>query len=237
MKTQSQSNQFLAILLWILVSTLAWTLFPINRFSSSSIRTYSEIPLLLLTYGASGALLGFLIGIGQAWVLQQQGFHTQRWALTTVAAYGLGFPLGVVVSILIAVLSWRLGRGENLLPLTQPSTISMAPYVSGIALGGGVVGFVQWSAVRRLLPYHNAKIAALWSFGTWLGISFGLFVGPLPALLILPPTMTGYPPSALLTTLVQSGTGLVSGTISALILFTLIRYSQRASGLVASTAV
>ncbi len=235
MKTQSSPNRFMAILSWILVSIVAWALCPIDR--NASVRTYAEIPLLLLAYGASGALLGILIGTGQAWILRQQGFRTQGWIPTTVAAYGLGFPVGLVLSILIAVLSWRLARGENLLPLTHPSTISMAPYLSALALSGGAVGLIQWSALRRMLLHHDAKMAALWIFGTWLGISFGLFVGPLPALAILPSRMTGYPLGAAFTALEHSGTGLVVGTITALILFTLIRRAERTSRQVTSAVV
>ncbi len=234
MKTQSQPNQSIAILLWILVTIVAWTLCPINPFSY--VRTYAEIPPLLLMYGISGALLGFLIGVGQYWILHVQGIRAQNWIAITTASYGIGFLVGLSVNLLIPVLVWRW-HGESLLPLTQPSNITVTPYMSSIVLGGGVVGIIQWFAVRRILPLYDMKMAALWILGAWLGIGFGVMVGPLPALIILPAKMTGYPPSAILSTLVRSGTGLVSGTITALILFTLIRHAQRISGLIASGAV
>ncbi len=63
MNTRTRPNQFLVIVLWILVTALAWTLVPVN--SLHSIRTYTEIPPLVLIYATYGILLGTLIGIGQ----------------------------------------------------------------------------------------------------------------------------------------------------------------------------
>lgn len=110
---------------------------------SAYIRAYADISIWLLAYSASGAALELLLGVGQAWVLRRMGFKTRGWIPTTAAAYGLGFPCGLIVSLLISILSWRLVRGENLLPLTASATYassSIWPYMNALIISGSIVG-------------------------------------------------------------------------------------------------
>jgi hypothetical protein len=218
-------------LLWILVSIIGWVFFPLDRFAV--VRAYAEIPRLLLAYSVSGAVVGLVLGTAQAWVVRRPGYRAHDWVPTTVAAYGLGLPLGLIGSLLIAVLSWRVVRGEALLPLTAPAGYvgpAVWPYMNALVIGGGLVGLIQWRLVRRLLPYPKFRMAALWVFGCWLAIGLGVWLGPIPALLLLPPSLTGDPLSLVFIVLAQMGTGLVSGAISGLVLLILVRESRRTSG-------
>ena len=231
METSSQPFGTRAALVWILASVIGWVFFPLNRFAV--VRAYADIPPLILAYAVSGAVVGLVLGTAQAWVVRRQGYPARGWVPTTVAAYGLGLPLGLIVGLLITVLSWRVVRGDDLLPLTAPAEYigpTVWPYMGALVFGGGLVGLVQSRLVRHLLPSPNLRMAVLWAFGCWLEIGLGVWLGPIPAQVLLPPHVAINPTPLAFILLAQVGTGLVSGTISGLILLILLREARRIPG-------
>jgi hypothetical protein len=106
-------------------------------------------------------------------MLKQKLYSSKKWFFMTLAGYTLALPIGLAISTLIPAIASPL-QGDSFLPFREPSTIFYFPYPGDIVFGGWVVGLAQWIALRKILPYRNFRLAALWILGVWLSIGLGI---------------------------------------------------------------
>ncbi len=160
-----------ALVLWVLVTALGWYagVLPVEPGA----RTYMEIARLLPVYLVEGLLIGTVTGLGQALLLRAMLPRPSNWFWMAAAGYGLAFPAGVVVAVLIPSIAFPL-QGLNFLPLSRPSTITIFLYPASLFWGGFVLGILQWQALKRALPDPNHKKALLWVLTCWLGFGLGI---------------------------------------------------------------
>lgn len=175
-KQDTITNEGLFFLSWIGTTAIAWLPSPINA-TDNTLRTYSEVLIHLFVYAACGAIIGFIAGRSQTWIFERlSNALFPRWFYATIMGYALALPAGLLISTLVPTLFIH-GARWGFLPLSQPSTIVFSPFPGDIFFGGGVLGIVQWFALRDTLPGASRKIAALWVLGTWFSICAGMIVG------------------------------------------------------------
>jgi hypothetical protein len=213
-KLLSTTNKVTFLLLWIGVTLLAWLVSPVNTLYPT-LRTYLEVAARVRDYAVCGLIIGSVTSIGQTLILRLEGQDFKRWLGATLIGYALAWPAGLFVATLIPTVTFGL-KGSGFLPLTEPTTIFYFPYPTDIILGGGVVGFAQWLALRHLLPHRNTSLAGLWIMGVWLSIGLGIVIGLLGRTIPLNHNSGMLFDSALAIERVK--TGVASGFITALLL-------------------
>ena len=170
---KTQPNRFAVYLLWILATTIGWSagVFALN----STAKTYMDVVRLLPIYLADGLLIGLVLGIGQALVLGRFTHSNWEWARATVLGYGLAFFMGLIVSITIPIIVWGL-QGESLLPLSQPSTVSIWFNMDDLFWGGFLIGPIQWRVLKKIIPEPNRNKAILWMLVNWFVLGASMFI-------------------------------------------------------------
>jgi hypothetical protein len=171
--TKTQSNGFVIYLLWILATTIGWSagVFDLN-FEAE---TYMDIVRIMPIYLADGLLIGLVIGIGQAWVLRRFTNLSRSWTWATVSGYGLAFLTGLIVTVLIPTIVW-MSHGENLLPVIQPSTVSIWLNMDDLFWGGFLIGPIQWQVLKKIIPNPKRSKALLWMVVNWFVLGINVFI-------------------------------------------------------------
>jgi len=159
---------------WLLVSIAGWTAGSVYA-SGGDVRSFSEIVGLFPPLIINGLLIGIISGVGQMVVLQRiYSRNEKKWLIATIIGGTLLAPVGLAIVTMIAWISFRL-QGQPF--LSEGVTMFFNPSPMYIVIGGFVLGWAQWIALRNILAERGAKICTLWVLGTWAGIGIGVFIG------------------------------------------------------------
>lgn len=109
-----------------------------------------------LPTGVYGALIGLVIGGGQALALRRHVHHSVLWIAATACAGGVGFPLGFIVARVFSPLSSWIG-------------VRLFGYFAGVILLGALVGLTQ-----ALLLNSNSRSSARWVLCNTLAVPAGI---------------------------------------------------------------
>ncbi len=218
-------NPTRAPILWLLGTALGWSLVPLV-LQGQNMRTYLEVAQALPIFLLLGLAVGALTGLGQmqAW----QGAAARRWLWTTVLAYGLALPAGLLIGIAIPTftssLSWGLRTGNfGLTPWAPPGAAPYAAFPFSVIYIGPVVGLCQWSALKLWLAPARPAMAWLWVAGVWAGVGLGLFAGGW----LITPLLGSGGHTGLTLALWGALWGAVAGLVSVGVLWVLQRESRR----------
>jgi hypothetical protein len=170
---KTQPNRLAIYLLWILATTIGWSAGVFNLDFEA--KTYLEVLRLLSVYLIDGLLIGLIMGLGQELVLRRMTHLNGEWVRATVLGYGLAFLMGVIVSVLIPSLVW-LSHGEYLLPFMDASTVSIWLNIDDLFWGGILIGAVQWSVLKKIIPNPTLKKGLVWVLVTWFVLGASVYV-------------------------------------------------------------
>jgi hypothetical protein len=134
-----------------------------------------DIIFLLPVYLADGLIIGFLAGTGQALVLRKFTASISPWVWSTVLGYGLAFLGSLIISVLIPSIVW-IFQGEYLLPFVEPSTATIFLNMDDLFWGGFLIGFIQWRALKKIIPNPNRNKGILWVLATWFVFGTSVFI-------------------------------------------------------------
>ena len=168
-----QLNRLAIYLLWILTTMIGWSAGVFNLDFEA--KTYLDVLRLLPIYLIDGLLIGFIMGIGQEFVLRRITPLNWEWVRATVLGYGLAFLMGVIVSVLIPSLVW-FSHGEYLLPFIDASTVSIWLNIDDLFWGGILIGAIQWPVLKKIIPNPNSKKGLLWVLMTWFVLGASVYV-------------------------------------------------------------
>jgi hypothetical protein len=157
---------------WTLATGLVWAIAPLYLLNTS-IQSLPEVLPLLVVYTLVGAGLGLAVGVLQGQILRVARLPVKSWWLDSLTGFALSFPVGLVISTLIPVVTWG-AKGQPF--LAAGSGMTYSPYPVSAIIAGFIVGLVQWRTLRPLFPKAGRKEAALWVMGTWLSVCLGAFI-------------------------------------------------------------
>ena len=152
--------------LWVLTTTAGWIMARYVGFALWKVvlTSWAQVPALIFNLAVNGLLLGSVVGLLQWFVLRIWKQEKGWWVLATIASYGLGSPL---VLLLILVLDVILARVNHLPLFIAGSSISLSmPLPLTMIMTGALVAIGQWLVLRQFITSSKTKEAALWVFGT-----------------------------------------------------------------------
>jgi hypothetical protein len=158
---------------WLLAGAVGWAVVPVF-LGGQGMRTYREVVAALPVYLLLGLFVGAATGLGQARAWRLAGPAARRWLWASVAGYGLAFPGGLIVGMLLLNFPWDV-----------PGSLSYQPFPGDLVFAGFLPGLFQLAALRAVLDRPTLAMRALWVFGAWLGIGLGLFAGGTAATLLV----------------------------------------------------
>ena len=209
--TKTNLNVLVAYFFWIIGTMIGWSAGILNLESNAE--TYMDIIFLLPVYFANGLMIGLLVGAGQALVLRKFTDSISPWIWSTILGYGLAFPVGLIISVLIPSIVWIL-QGEYLLPFVEPSTAAIFLNMDDLFWGGFLIGFIQWRALKKIIPNPNRNKGILWVLATWFVFGMSIFIRALTYGNFLDKFQMGI-------------MGIVMGITTGLVLFVLLQNSPR----------
>jgi hypothetical protein len=162
---------------WLLVSVAGWAVVPIVLVDTGG-RTYREVLATLPVYLLLGLFVGAATGLGQALAWRLPGPAARRWLWASVAGYGLAFPGGLIIGILLLLPNWNL-------PWDVPGSLIYRPFPSSFPSAGFLAGLCQMTALRSVFERPRLAMRALWLLGASLGIGLGLFAGGIAAIVLV----------------------------------------------------
>jgi hypothetical protein len=203
------SHPVVFFLLWILVTMLGWSvgIFSLDRDAG----TYSDVIRLLPIYFVDGLLIGLVVGIGQAFLLNTITEAASSWVWVTALGYAAAFFLGLVITVMIPAVAFGL-RGNGFLPIVEPSTMTIYLNTDDLFWGALLIGFVQWRVLKNIIPNPKSSIGILWVMGTWFSVGLTFLVRAFTHNTFL----DGYQMSIV---------GMIVGVITAVILLTSLKSS------------
>lgn len=196
---------------WFLVTLCAWS-FNALTLGGVAVRSWAEWQALLLAYGINGAVIGGVMGLGQAWVFNQT--VSPKTILVMAALYALALPAGLGLASAIGVWTWP----RNLPMLTGSANTFLQLGLSNAApLAGLIIGLGQWWLWR------GQPLPATWRGALWwvLANIFGMALGSILASVAEGLTFMGQLPSALGLLIARALAGSAVGLISSYCLFKL----------------
>ncbi len=152
--------------LWVLTTTVGWIMVRYVGFALWKVvlTSWAQVPALIFNLALNGLLLGSVVGLLQWFVLRIWKQEKGWWVLATIASYSLGFPLAL---LLILVLDVILARVNHLALFVAGSSLSLSmPLPLTMILTGALVAIGQWLALRKFIPASKTKEVVLWVFGT-----------------------------------------------------------------------
>jgi len=167
------SHPVVFFLLWILVTMLGWSvgIFNLDRDAG----TYSDVIRLLPIFFVDGLIIGLVVGIGQAFLLSTITESALSWVGVTALGYATAFLLGLVITVMIPAVAFGV-RGNEFLPVVEPSTMTIYLNMDDLFWGAFLIGFVQWRVLKRIIPNPKPSIGILWMVGTWFSIGLTFLV-------------------------------------------------------------
>jgi hypothetical protein len=176
---------------------------------------------VVVLFGASAAVLlgtlleGVLVGVAQEAVLRERlaSLRKRTWVIATAAGAALAWTLGMIPSTVMALRPEAVAQS----PATESSALVQCALAVALgAVAGPVLGFAQWTVLRR----HVAR-AARWLIANAIAWAIGM---PLIFLGMQYVPWDGPSAAALLATYGACGAvGLVVGAIHGRFLIDLIR--------------
>ncbi len=156
---------------WLVVTTLGWAISTLV-VGGAYVHSWPEWQALVASYFLNGALIGAIVGLGQARILGSLQVPLLKWTLVTLMAYTIGLPASVVLASGITFWLWPAD-----LPMLAglPGTF-MIIGLSQAALGGAVVGLVQWLVLRGRVVPATRRGGLLWILGNVSGLGIGGFL-------------------------------------------------------------
>jgi len=152
--------------LWVLATTAGWITARYVGFALWNVvlTSWTQVAAPVFVLAWNGLLLGSVVGLLQWFVLRIWKQEKGWWVLATIASYGLGSPLAL---LLILALDVTLARVNHLPLFITGSSISLSmPLPLTMILTGALVAIGQWLVLRQFIPASKTKEAALWVFGT-----------------------------------------------------------------------
>ncbi len=144
-------------ILWMLVTTVAWAIGFVMGFALAHIGEAVE-PFIgsvlggILAYVIFGAASGAVVGLVQWLVLRRQISRAGWWILASAAGLAVATGAGIVVA-------WLTGYSIELANFAV-----LGRWVAVAALGGAVIGILQWFVLRR-----QVSRASWWVLASTLG--------------------------------------------------------------------
>jgi len=164
-------NQLLLFSKWLAVTTLGWAL-SLLAVGGVNIHSQPELQTLIASYFFNGALIGLIVGVGQAFILKSQQVPWLKWTLVTLIAYAIGLPVSIWLASSFALWNWPAGLPK----LTENPGIFMSISLSQAALGGVILGVGQWLILRKHIVLATRRGALLWILGNVCGLGVGGFL-------------------------------------------------------------
>ena len=168
--------------LWVLATTAGWI---VARYVGIALwkvvlTSWTQVPALVFALAWNGLLLGGVVGLLQWFVLRIWKQEKGWWILATIASYGLGFPLALILILALDVILARV----NHFSLFVPGVSLSFPLPLTMIMTGALIAIGQWPVLRQFIPAFKTKEVALWIFGTafawgialW-GVSYALTIG------------------------------------------------------------
>jgi len=157
---------------WLLITMLGWAI-SLLAIGGASVHSWSEWQALVVSYGLNGALIGALVGLGQARILGPWQVPSLKWTLVTLVLYVVGLLAGVVLTSAINFWTWP----AELPMLTGASTTFMWIDVLHIApVAGTILGLGQWWVLRGYIGPTTRLGGLLWTLGNICGLGIGGFL-------------------------------------------------------------
>jgi hypothetical protein len=172
---------------------------------------------LFLVAVASGAIEATLVGLAQWWAMRPwfPSITCYTWWLATLAGALVAYVLGYLPSTLMS-----LGEQASETPVAEPPQWLVLLLAAGLgAIGGAVLSFAQWLAMRSHVKHAGWWVPA--NMVAWLAGMPIIFWGIDAAQKDLPPLAV-----ALLLAGILFLTGMVVGTIHGLVLVKLAGPAQ-----------
>ncbi len=144
-------------ILWMLVTTVGWAIGFVMGFALAHIGEAVE-PFIgsvlggILAYVIFGAASGAVVGLVQWLVLRRQISRAGWWILASAAGLAVATGAGIVVA-------WLTGYSIELANFAV-----LGRWVAVAALGGAVIGILQWFVLRR-----QVSRASWWVLASTLG--------------------------------------------------------------------
>jgi hypothetical protein len=138
---------------WLLAGAVGWTVVPAFLGGTGG-STYREVLAALPIYLLLGLFVGAATGLGQTRAWRLPGPATRRWLWASVAGYGLAFPGGLIVGILLLSLYWNF-------PWNVPGSLSYQPFPGDLVFAGFLAGLCQLAALRSVLDRPTLAMRAL----------------------------------------------------------------------------
>jgi hypothetical protein len=139
----------------------------------ANIHSWPEWQALVVSYGLNGALIGVLVGLGQARILGPLQVPLLRWTFVTLVVYAIGLSVSVVLASAITFWTWP----AELPMLTGDSTTFMWLDVLHIApVAGAILGLGQWWVLRGYIGPTTRLGGLLWTLGNICGLGIGGFL-------------------------------------------------------------
>jgi hypothetical protein len=167
-----------AWLIWVIGTIIAWVYVQYAGLAltetSRGIRTWIDTAYLARALGLNGAVLGVVISIVQAPLVQAWFGGARRWFAATFLGYVVGLPVGFLMSV---VALWASARSyaPDLLS-TNTSAILFFPTFLTMVFDGAMVASIQCLIFLRHLGQLNGRALLLWVGGTALIWALGYLV-------------------------------------------------------------
>jgi len=152
---------------WIAVTVLAWTLSPLP--GGATVHSVDELWRFIVAYLVSGALLGVLLGLGQAWALKLHGREFGNWVLVTLVGYAVGLPASLALAGGSALADWP----ADLPPLNGAANVFMEIGLQQTVLAGLLVGLGQWRLMPSRTVTRTPRSFLLWLLSNVAGLGLG----------------------------------------------------------------
>lgn len=205
-----RSNQFALWISWTLISVIGWAANHSALQIPSLVSTQDIMPWVIAN-SFDGLLIGSIITSGQ-WFILRDFFPKLSPRFLLLA---LLYPFGLIVGLLVFSF-WGLAdlaRLGGTVLIVSPSTV--------LIILGVIIGMAQWLLLRSyLMP--DFQSAALWVLSTLAGLTLGGLWGGSHFALV---DLTFFPQSVR-EILGGAFTGLVSGSLTGMILLILLKSNQ-----------
>lgn len=117
-----------------------------------------SVLLLFLLAVASGAIEATVVGVSQWWAMHPwfPAITRRVWWLATLIGALVAYVLGYLPSTLMS-----LGSDASQAPVTEPPQWAVLLLAAGMgAVGGAVLSFAQWRALRNRVPHAGWWVPA-----------------------------------------------------------------------------
>jgi len=205
-------SQLSLFIKWLAVTTIGWTISPL-AIGGVNVHSLPELNALIASYFFNGALIGVIVGLGQAFILKSRQVPWLKWTLVTFNAYAVGLPVSVWLASSFALWDWP----ADLPKLTGNPGIFMNISLSQAALGGLLLGVSQWLILREHIVLVTRRGALLWILGNLSGLGLGGFLATILDSLIL----MGYFSAPIGHVVTRASVGAVLGLVTGVILIRL----------------